>query len=95
MNKGWGWGITLIFLILSTSNVVADHDIQIAPDILYQDLPVIIQYTGFSDGEEITLDITAASNPDEKSVYGISDGFILHPFTIDRSRLNPSPEISL
>ena len=56
-------------------------------------MPLIISYSGFSDGHPITVEYTICCQDDETQPVDI-DGFILLPFSLDSGRFFSSSKTS-
>lgn len=77
------WDLIFVAIIIGSLTVVlsADPSFDIRPEIVYQDMPVAIDYTGFSNGDYFEVDYEL-SYPSEhvSTINGITDGFLLYPF---------------
>lgn len=78
-------------MMLVPVSLATDGSIEILPELLYKDMPVIISYSGFSDGDPITVEYTICGQDDEIQPIDI-DGFVLHPLSLDAGRVYSSSE---
>ncbi|WP_181391154.1 PKD domain-containing protein [Methanospirillum stamsii] len=88
MNKLWGWVLVILTIISMVITLSAADSLTIYPDVLYQDMPVVIEYTGFTDGESIVADFDLSFITESDTKSGITDGFILYPFTTDDGKIS-------
>jgi len=56
MQKIWGLIFIAIFIGSLTVVLSADPSFDIRPEIAYQDMPVVVDYTDFSNGDYFEID---------------------------------------
>lgn len=87
MKAIWGWLFVVLFLLQLIIAVPADDSLTISPDVLNKDMPVVIKYTGFSDGESIIADFDLSFMTESDKASGITEGFLLYPYTTDDGKI--------
>lgn len=83
MRKLYGWILCVIMIGSLIVAISADPSIEIKPDVLYQDMPVVIDYTGFTNGEQITAEYEFTYTAVSNDPSGLTDGFLLYPFKLN------------
>jgi PKD repeat protein len=87
MEKMWGWGLFFVIMAIVPVSIIADQSLSISPEILYQDMPLVIQYSGFTNGDEITADFEVSYVSDDTRPAGITEGFLMHPFRLENEQI--------